>query len=385
MAEKKKKEEVNHQGSSFAENRKQKEQEFVSKLKKSFGQNAFQIAASAKYKEVPRISSGLFELDLALGGGWPKGRVSLIAGNYSSGKTRLATEAVKEAQRRSIFTNKVIDDKTPAEMKVPHRVAYIDAEGTFDVSWAKHNGVDIDNLMLARPSSQEEAGEMLIGAVNSGSFDLIILDSLAQLMPQDDVDAAMDEGGYGTIAAKNNNKMFRKLQAYLNKFQLSEESDVVLPSVIILNQVREKIGITFGAPKSIYPGGVGQSFFSSVIVELKASKTEYADQKSKTDPTIGNFHFFVEKNKVSVAKQGGSFQMALVDLPEDGFCRGEFIEIKQVWDRFMSSDLYKRDATSYSFKGKKYSTQKEIYNEYFLNKQNIVEIKQDLIDYLIKK
>jgi len=372
---------------SFLAARQARQAEHLAAVRKKFGEGSLKLASNAEYQTIPRFSTGILALDWALGGGIPRGRMSVISGGWSSSKTRTALSLIADAQNRSVINGKYLWENMPEEERVPFNCAFVDAEGTFSPAWAQGCGVNLETLQLSRPLNQEEAAEIMVSAVSSGVYDLIVLDSLAQMMSADDVESAMDEKSYGTASAKKNNEMIKKMQAHLNKFNEGkvEGAQGVLPTVIIINQLRDKIGAFGFGPRKTRPGGVGQEYWSSVIIEMWGAKVEYFDTE-KEFPKWGNFGFKIEKNKVSTPKIEGGFVMAIADDPEGTFKAGEFLEVKQVWDlceRF--GIINKTENGKWDFKGEVFDTKKEAKDKYFKDKKIFSIIKRDILGILCPK
>lgn len=224
---------------SLAQRREAARSDVFDLIKKKYGKGAVSYAGTAIPKTVPRISSGMFILDYALGGGWPRGRVNLLSGDRSTCKTTLLIKMLAQAQRMDIRTNKYIFEmpEDERESAVPYSCAFIDVEGVFDQSWAALQGVDVDALVYCRPDSQEEAGDIVEAMLQSKSVDIICVDSLAAMVPQSEIEGDMSDKDMGT-AAKLNSKMFRKIQRAINASQRQIEDGVVPPTVFIINQLR---------------------------------------------------------------------------------------------------------------------------------------------------
>jgi len=191
--------------------------------------------------DVPAISTGSLALDKALGiGGLPRGRVIEIYGPESSGKTTLALHAVAEAQRQGGI------------------VAFIDAEHALDTSYARKLGVDCDNLLVAQPDTGEQALEIADMLLRSGALDIIVIDSVAALVPRAEIEGEMGDSHMG-LQARLMSQALRKLTGTISK---------TMTSVIFINQIRMKIGVVFGNPETT-PGGNALKFYSSVRLDIR--------------------------------------------------------------------------------------------------------------------
>ena len=373
---------------SLLEKRKAAQEKLLAAINKQYGTGTASVASSREYIGAPRISSGSFSLDHALGGGWPRGRIVISWGQKSSNKTTAFTRAIADAQQRDSKTNKYIWAMTDEEKKdaTPCAIAWIDAEGTFMESWAEGLGVDLDNLLLVRPESQEEAIDVLDALTKSGLYDVLVLDSLAAMTPVAEIEGAAGDHHVG-LAARKNNMMFRKLQSGINK--IAKEEKKIPPTILIVNQVRQKIGVKFGDNK-IKPGGNGQDFYSSVEVFFWASKLDYWDADSKKVPKTITFNFKIEKNKVAAPRVHGSYQQALSDHPHDQWKLGNVIEISEVMDFAGKMGIYREAVDE---KGKKtwvmyediFTRKKDVMEKYCLDKNNFTLLKQDLMKKMFPK
>ncbi len=212
----------------------------LSQIKKKYGDGAIMQMDDAQEVKIERFSSGSLSLDLALGGGVPRGRIIEIYGPESSGKTTLSLHAIAEIQRAG------------------GRAAFIDAEHALDVQYAKKIGVDIDKLLVSQPDSGEQALEITETLVRSNAIDLIVVDSVAALTPQAEIEGAMGDSHMG-LQARLMSQALRKLTSIINKSQCS---------VIFINQIRMKIGVMFGNPETT-AGGNALKFYASLRLDVR--------------------------------------------------------------------------------------------------------------------
>lgn len=249
------------------ENRDKVLQETLKQIEKQFGKGSIMKLGDRTSVDVDAISSGSLSLDAALGiGGYPKGRIIEIYGPESSGKTTLALHAIAEVQ------------------KAGGRAAFIDAENAIDPVYAKNLGVDIDELILSQPDSGEQGLEIVDVLVRSGAVDLIVIDSVAALVPQAELDGEMGDAQVG-LQARMMSKAMRKLSGGMNRSETT---------AIFINQLREKVGIMFGNPETT-PGGRALKFYSSVRIDIRRS-----EQIKKGTDIIGNkTNIKIVKNKVA--------------------------------------------------------------------------------------
>ena len=236
-------------------------------IEKEYGKGSIMKLGDRAAVSVDAIPSGSLALDKALGiGGYPKGRIIEIFGPESSGKTTLALHAIAECQKQS------------------GRCAFIDAENAIDPVYAKHLGVDIDELILSQPDSGEQALDITELLIKSGAIDLVVVDSVAALVPQAELDGEMGDASVG-LQARLMSKAMRKLAGVMNHSNTT---------AIFINQLREKVGVMFGNPETT-PGGRALKFYSSVRLDVRRSET----LKNGADAYGNATKIKVVKNKVA--------------------------------------------------------------------------------------
>ena len=236
-------------------------------IEKEYGKGSIMKLGDRAAVSVDAIPSGSLALDKALGiGGYPKGRIIEIFGPESSGKTTLALHAIAECQKQG------------------GRCAFIDAENAIDPVYAKHLGVDIDELILSQPDSGEQALDITELLIKSGAIDLVVVDSVAALVPQAELDGEMGDASVG-LQARLMSQALRKLTAIISK------SNCV---VIFINQLREKVGVMFGNPETT-TGGRALKFYSSIRMDVRRVET-----LKQGGEMVGNHtRIKVVKNKVA--------------------------------------------------------------------------------------
>ncbi|MDP7005860.1 MAG: recombinase RecA, partial [Phycisphaerales bacterium] len=212
----------------------------LSQIDKAFGSGAIMRLNGDDLNNIPAISTGAISLDLALGGrGMPRGRIIEVFGPESSGKTTLALNVVAQAQKEGV-------------------AAFIDAEHALDPMWAKKLGVDVDGLLVSQPDTGEQALEICEMLVRSNAVDVVVIDSVAALIPRAEIEGEMGDTHVG-LQARLMSQAMRKLTGAIAK------SDCM---VIFINQIREKIGVMFGSPETT-PGGRALKFYSSIRVDIR--------------------------------------------------------------------------------------------------------------------
>ncbi|EEF94128.1 RecA protein [Catenibacterium mitsuokai DSM 15897] len=297
----------------------------ISQIEKKFGKGSVMRLGDRTAVDVDVIPSGSLTLDKALGiGGYPKGRIIEIYGPESSGKTTLTLHAIAQAQKQG------------------GKAAFIDAEHAIDPVYAKNLGVDIDELILSQPDSGEQALEIAEMLVRSGVIDLIVIDSVAALVPQVELDGEMGDAAVG-LQARLMSKALRKLSGVMNKTNCT---------VIFINQLREKIGVMYGNPETT-TGGRALKFYSSVRVEIRRS-----EQIKQNGEIVGNkANIKVVKNKVAPP-----FKTTQVDIIYGkGISRdGEILDLA------VEGDIVEKSGAWYAYNGEKIGQGRENAKNFLL-------------------
>ena len=290
----------------------------LSDIEKQFGKGAIMKLGDNKHMELDVTPSGSLTLDIALGvGGYPKGRIIEIYGPESSGKTTFALHAIAEVQKRG------------------GRAAFIDAEHALDPVYAKNLGVDINELLLAQPDTGEQALEICEALVRSEAVNIVVIDSVAALVPQAEIDGDMGDSHVG-LQARLMSQALRKLSGTISKTKTT---------AIFINQLREKVGVMFGNPETT-PGGRALKFYSTIRLDVRRSEA-----LKMGDGIVGNKTTIkVVKNKVAPP-----FKSAVVDIMygEGVSHEGEIIDLAT------DSGILEKSGAWYSYNGEKIGQGKE--------------------------
>ena len=325
-----------------AEEKKKALESVFSVIEKEYGTGSIMKLGDANSVDVEVIPTGSLTLDMALGvGGLPRGRVIEIYGPESSGKTTVALHVVAEAQ------------------KMGGEAAFIDAEHALDPVYAKKLGVDIDNLIVAQPDTGEQALDIAEALVRSGALDVIVVDSVAALVPKAEIDGEMGDSHVG-LQARLMSQALRKLTAVISK------SGTV---VIFINQLREKVGVMYGNPETT-PGGRALKFFSSVRLDVRRGEVI----KNGTE-LIGN------KTKVKVVKNkvAPPFKTAEFDI-----LYGEGISKEgNILDFAVENNIIKKSGAWFSYNGEKIGQGRDNVRKYMVeNKEFTAEIDRQVRELL---
>ena len=301
-------------------------------IEKQFGKGAVMKLGEEAHRTIDVIPSGSLSLDIALGiGGYPKGRIIEIYGPESSGKTTFALHAIAEAQKKG------------------GRAAFIDAEHSLDPKYAEALGVNTNELLLSQPDNGEQALEICEALVRSGAISIVVIDSVAALVPQAEIEGEMGDSHVG-LQARLMSQALRKLSGIINKTNTI---------CIFINQLREKVGVMFGNPETT-PGGRALKFYSSIRLEIRRS-----EQIKTASEIVGN------KTNVKVVKNkmAPPFKTCSVDIMygEGVSTEGELVDLAS------EAGIIEKSGAWYSYNGDKIGQGKENVKELLRNNQALKE------------
>ena len=318
-------------------------QEAFKSIEKAYGKGSIMKLGDANYEKIEVIPSGSIALDIALGvGGYPKGRIIEVFGPESSGKTTFALHAVAEAQKKGGYA------------------AFIDAEHALDPTYAKALGVDTDNLILSQPDNGEQALEIVEALVRSNVIDIIVIDSVAALVPKAEIEGDMGDSHVG-LQARLMSQAMRKLAGIINK------SKTV---AIFINQIREKVGVLFGSPETT-SGGRALKFYSTIRLDIRR-----VDQIKQGTEAIGNLtRVRVVKNKVAPP-----FKTVEVDL-----IYGKGISYEgEVLDMATNLEIVDKSGSWFSYNGERLGQGRETIKELLRQNPDLAkEIEQKIREKIL--
>ncbi|AQS53017.1 Protein RecA [Jeotgalibaca dankookensis] len=317
---------------SNKENRQKALDEALKKIERTYGKGSVMKMGDKIETEISTIPSGSIALDIALGvGGYPRGRIIEVYGPESSGKTTVALHAIAEAQKKGGVA------------------AFIDAEHALDPKYARAIGVNVDELLLSQPDTGEQGLEIADALISSGAIDILVIDSVAALVPRAEIEGEMGDSHMG-LQARLMSQALRKLSGSINKTKTI---------AIFINQIREKIGIMFGNPETT-PGGRALKFYSTVRLEVRRAE----QIKSGTDIMGNRTKIKVVKNKVAPP-----FKIAEVDI-----MYGEGISsVGEVVDLASEHDIINKSGSWYSYEDERIGQGRENAKNYLLENPKLLE------------
>ena len=316
----------------MSNNREQSLKEALKSIEKQYGKGAVMLLGNEPEQKLDVISTGSIALDNALGvGGYPKGRIIEIYGPESSGKTTFALHAVAEAQKDGGYA------------------AFIDAEHALDPKYAKSLGVNIDDLVLSQPDSGEQALEIAEALIKSGAIDIIVIDSVAALVPEAEINGEMGDSHVG-LQARLMSQAMRKLSGIISKTKCV---------AIFINQIREKVGVMYGNPETT-PGGRALKFYSTIRLDVRRGE----QLKSGTEAVGNKTVVKVVKNKVAPP-----FKTAEVEI-----IYGEGIsKIGELIDTAVSMNIINKAGAWFSYNGEKIGQGRENVKNFLKANPSIYE------------
>ena len=304
----------------------------LGQIEKQFGKGSVMKLGDFTAMNVEAIPTGALSLDIALGiGGIPRGRIIEIFGPESSGKTTIALHMISEAQ------------------KLGGEAAFIDAEHALDPVYAKHLGVDIDNLIVSQPDTGEQALEIAEALVRSGALDIIVVDSVAALTPKAEIDGDMGDSHVG-LQARLMSQALRKLSGVINKSKCV---------IVFINQLREKVGVMFGNPETT-PGGRALKFYASVRLDIRRIESIKQDGE-----VVGNrTRVKVVKNKVAPPFREAEFDIIYgKGVSKEG----------NILDIAVNLDIIEKSGSWFSYNGERIGQGRENAKDYLMKNPKIVE------------
>lgn len=314
----------------------------IRKLEKEFGSGAIMKLNNSEIQDIPSISTGSISLDLALGiGGIPKGRIIEIYGPESSGKTTIALQCIREAQKNNSIAG------------------FIDAEYAFDKVYAEKLGVDLNKMLISQPNNGEEGLSIAEELIKSGAIDIIVIDSVAALVPKAELEGGIGDSKIG-LQARLMSQALRKMTGFISKTNCT---------CIFINQLREKIGIMFGSPETT-TGGNALKYYSTIRLDIR----RIIQIKNNNNDIIGNrIRVKVVKNKVAPP-----FRTAEFDI----YYGSGVDQIGEIIDVAVENNIIQKSGAWFSYNGEKLGQGKEAVKEKLEKNSNI---RDEILNFIISK
>lgn len=304
------------------------------------------------YKEIPRVGTGSFALDIGTGGGIPYGSVVEVYGEESTGKSLLALKTIIESQKKGF------------------KCVYIDFEGSITIKWAVKVGVDPDMLYISRPKTAEAGLQLMDDLVSSGEVGVIVIDSVAALCPAVEVEEEVGKQTMG-LAARLMSKSLRKLTSTLQPIALNDKEAYNPCSIIFINQTREKIGVMYGNPLTT-PGGKALKFYSSIRIHITKGEV-YRDDKKRI---IGlQIKFQTKKNKTHTP-----FQVGTISFYYDGTIDNETAVVEYA----IAYELIEQGGAWFYFGEDKFQGKEKLIAHLKNKPKVLAKLKQDILDLVGK-
>lgn len=321
-------------------------------LHKDYGLTVADYGGKPLYAE--RIPTGMFEFDLATGGGFPRGRVSIVYGPESSNKTNLVLLAIAQHQKKwPDLTN-----------------AFIDVENSLDRDWAMKLGVNMDKVLYVRPSYAEQAIDVMEKLFGASDIGIVALDSLAAMSLAQEQENSAEKGLVGAQGLIGN-RLFRRLGQAL----MDAEKEDRHPTFLVINQVRSKVGIVYGNPET-RPGGKGQDFASNLTVRV-SGKNVMDPKVNKAMPVRKETTFTIIKNKVPIFAINGKFE--LVTYPHGGLTVGQCDDVGTIQAYLEEWGEWKKDKKGWEIIGEVYPTQKAFQERFYGDLEFGDQVRQSVV------
>lgn len=335
--------------------------EILKKVKKDYG-NSIAKMGNEQYADTPRIPTGIFPFDLACGGGFPMGRVSIVFGPESSNKTNICLKAIGEGQK--IYTDK--------------KAVFIDAEGAYDPDWARLMGVDTDALIVIHPEYAEQAVDIIEAFLYASDVFMVVLDSIAALSTQNEIESSAEKAAVGG-ASLVIGKLFKKATVSFNRMR---NQGHIPPAFIGINQIRHKIGVMFGDPET-QPGGNALKFAASFMVRVYGKNI--LDKKiNPTMPAFKHTSVIIRKWKMPILASTAEFTMQT--LAGGGQVPGHVNDWNTVGNYLRELDyLSKGEKGGWVMFGEEYKTLEACREYLYGDSETLREAKAQIIHELLTK
>jgi recombination protein RecA len=371
-------------------------QKAIAAINRKYRSTVIMRASEAVFASGTRVPFGVPVVDVATGGGMPKGRVAILRGDLSAGKSYLAQRLVRSFQERCRYCNGLLPTAHPGvtahaercscSSPEPNRCVYCDVEGTFHPGWAQHLGLDLDAMLLVQPGYAEQGIDVVDHLLREGGVDLVVVDSIAALTPSIEVEASAEQWQMG-LHARLVNKFMRLLTSALNSLGQTEQK----PAILLINQVRRTMNQWH---PTAMPGGLGQEYTSSITVDMErkgrlkvlpdGTVSEKAGDKD-AEPVGVFIRFEVVKNKTFPPYESGEF--VIYNRNHDAYgCRvGETNEAEQVAAIAVRAGIVERSGGWYRYGDKQFHGEFKLTEALRSDRALCAEVYQAAFDALVRR
>lgn len=330
--------------------------ELFAKIKKQHGKNILTSAHTTQEQRVQRIPTGIYQLDYALGGGWPVGRVNIAYGPKSAGKTSNFLRAIANAQNLCANCYQMdLETGEPCTCGTFREsvCAFLDVEGTFDLDWAQKLRVDTKRLLLSKPDYAEQTLDIAEALVRSQEVDIIVIDSLAFLTPAKEIEESVGK----ELQAQQARTLGRGIRKFVAAINHVGNKTGRRPTMLFTNQIRMKVGVMFGNPET-QPGGFASGF--AATTEVRCSGGTYEMDETTGRPLWVDLKYKIDKNKSSGAKMEGEYRVMLSDSEHKKM--GDVVDEPFMLDMGMKMSMVEKDGNGWLALGEKYRSKEVLLN-----------------------
>lgn len=326
--------------------------DLLKKIRKKHGKAILTRADDHRIQTVPRISSGIFFLDAALGGGFPAGLINIVWGDKSTGKSAICAKTMAQAQKvcANCYTGEVTDEEGEVHLCGcgefrEHVCAFLNVEGTWDPDWWRALGVDTDKVLYSQPEYAEQTLDIAEALLRSGEVDFLVIDSIAFLTPAKEI----EESSGKALQAEQARVLGRGIRKFTAALNWMGNHTGRRPTVMFTNQIRMKLGVMFGNPET-QPGGKASGFSASTEVKTWGGKYSMDDVTGK--PLYADMSFRVDKNKTSGAKMDGEWRLMIAETEHK--TKGSVHEEPRMVDVGIKIGLVEKSGNGWECFGEKY-------------------------------
>lgn len=350
-------------------------EEFAALLGKQKNGVAIKHGTNLQEDGLKRFSSGIYAVDRATGGGYPFGKIILIAGPESSGKSTLAYRAIGSVQNYDAITRdyrSIVDGEILGN---PGQTLLIDAEGSYVPEWVVQHGADPEHIHLAATGYAEEVGDLVGNAIFHNAFSLIVVDSIAALVTRTERDRSLDDNSM----AESARILSRALRKWTHELSTVIHRGEVPPTILLINQYRDNVGVMYG-PKDALPGGKAQRYYAAIRIAMASAKKDAASSDKITPHKAVTLSGHCAKNKTFTPQRPFEFEMSTYDQPDAPL--GYIDNVRNVFKDAIDLGTISRESVGYAFEGTQYATQKELREALYVDPALYEAVRTKLMEKL---